>query len=192
MIAFFIISNKNQYKRTIEQANTMNGVINKNGGFYYHNVKNAEFSGVFAEDYHFFIKYEGKVYMEVKGVGEVVISFDELQKNKQLKQYYDLSLLLTKDKHSVVYDSIYSSKNTNHSIAYSEPRFWSIHTSFIDAETNVITEGYACHYKMNPYDLVNMGYTSQKNIELFQQNYAKAYVFFEELDTYNSLTKQVM
>jgi len=172
----------------------MNGVINKDGCYYYHNVKNAEFSGVFAEDYHFFIKYEDKVYMEVKGVGEVVISFDELQKNKQwkqCKQYYDLSLLLTKDKHSVVYDSIYSSKNTNHPNAYSDVRFWSIHTSFIDAETKAITEGYACHYKINPYDLVDMEYTSQKNIELFQQDYAKAYVFFKELDTYNSLAKQL-
>ena len=184
---------------------TMDGIINTSGNYAYHRFTNVEFTGVFAMDanvyangtigdYHLFIKYEDKVYMEVKGVGEVVISFDELQKNeqwKQCKQYYDLSLLLTKDKHSVVYDSIYSSKNTNHPNAYSDVRFWSIHTSFIDAETKAITEGYACHYKINPYDLVDMEYTSQKNVALFQQDYAKAYVFFKELDTYNSLAKQL-
>jgi hypothetical protein len=177
----------------------MNCTINTSTKTAYHIFTNVVFTAVVDimkyHEYHLFIKYGDKVYMDVRGVGEVVISFDELQKNeqwKQCKQYYDLSLLLTKDKHSVVYDSIYSSKNTNHPNAYSDVRFWSIHTSFIDAETKAITEGYACHYKINPYDLVDMEYTSQKNVALFQQDYAKAYVFFKELDTYNSLAKQLV
>ena len=186
--------------RTIEhkrrQSKTMNGVINQDGGFYYHNVKNADFSGVFADDYHFFIKYGDKVYMEVKGVGEVVISFDELQKNKQWKhwkQYYDLSLLLTNDTHDVVYDSIYSSKNTKYSDTYSDARFWSIHTSFIDAETKVITEGYACHYKINPYDLVYMEYTSQEDLDTFDSMYMNTRGEFidRELEIYNELAATI-
>lgn len=171
----------------------MNGVINQDGCFYYHNVKNAEFSGVFAEDYHFFIKYGDKVYMEVKGVGEVVISFDELQKHKYWKQYYDLSLLLTNDTHNVVYDTIYSSKNTKYSDTYSDVRFWAIHTSFIDAETKVITEGYACHYKINPYDLVDMEYTSQEDLDTFDSMYmnTRGELIDRELEIYNELAATI-
>ena len=41
--------------------------------------------------YHLFIKYGDKVYMEVKDVGEIVISFAELQNNN----YWNLFLKYT-------------------------------------------------------------------------------------------------
>ena len=60
----------------------------------YHTNANAEFTGFYEGmtyptqitsaifDYHLFIKYgdKDKVYMEVKGVGEVVIPFEALKK----------------------------------------------------------------------------------------------------------------
>jgi hypothetical protein len=62
-----------------------------------------EFTGVFdtminndftsQSKYHLFIKYGDKVYMEVKDVGEIVISFVELQNNKYWKYYYELSII---------------------------------------------------------------------------------------------------
>ena len=168
----------------------MDSYFNTDGSIAYHKFTNVEFSGVFGEDYHFFIKYEDKVYMEVKGIGEIVITFAELQKNKYWKQYYDLSLLLTNNKHSVAEDTVYSSKNTNYSNAYDEARFWSIHTAFM--ENNSINEGYVCYYKINPYDLVGMKYTSPKNLELFKKNYANTRDDFinVKLDIYNTLAKE--
>jgi hypothetical protein len=175
----------------------MNSYFNTDGSVMYHKFTNVEFSGVFGNggDYHLFIKYEDKVYMEVKKVGEIVIPFAELQKHKYWKQYYDLSLLLTPNKHSLAEDIVYSSKNTNYSNAYSDARYWSIHTAFmetVDANANAIDEGYVCYYKINPFDLENMGYTSQKNIDLFQDNYANTRDDFinVELEIYNSLATE--
>jgi hypothetical protein len=67
----------------------MDGYFNTDGSVLYHKFTNVEFSGVFGNgcDYHLFIKYGDKVYMEVKGVGEIVIPFVELQKHKYWKQY---------------------------------------------------------------------------------------------------------
>ena len=48
--------------------------------------------------------------MEVKGIGEIVLTFAELQKNKYWYYFYKLSQLLTKDKHLVVQDLKYSSE----------------------------------------------------------------------------------
>jgi len=83
----------------------MNATIRGNDLYTYYTVANAEFSGVLDKynvvyynriihiyDYHLFIRYGDKVYMDVKGVGDIVISFDELQKNKHWLHYYDLSL----------------------------------------------------------------------------------------------------
>ena len=197
MIAIFLIlyleiskrtqTNPNEPKRT---QTAMDSYYNTDGSIAYHKFTNVEFSGVFAEDYHFFIKYGDKVYMEVKGVGEIVISFAELQKNNYWKQYYDLSLLLTPNISSIAEDTIYSSKNTNYSNSYNEARFWSIHTAFMENEG--YSEGYVCYYKINPYDLVDMKYTSQKNLDLFKQNYANTRddLINVELDIYNTLAKE--
>ena len=52
--------------------------------------------------YFLFIKYDNKIYIEVKNVGDIIMPFKELLKNKLLKMYYDLSLLLVKDKNRFV------------------------------------------------------------------------------------------
>jgi hypothetical protein len=165
----------------------MNGVIYVDGCYHYHKVSNAEFSGVFGGDYHhIFIKYGDKVYMEAYGIGDVVISFSELQSSKYSKyskywkQFYDLSLLLTNDKHNMAHDIVFSSKNTNCANAYKEARHWSINTAYLDTEaakaakaaTKFIKCGYVCYYKINPYDLADMEYTSPEDLDIFQQNYA--------------------
>jgi hypothetical protein len=176
----------------------MNGVVYVDGCYHYHKVSNAEFSGVFGGDcHHIFIKYGDKVYMEANGIGEIVISFSELQKNKYSKywnvskyskywkQFYDLSLLLTNDKHNMAHDIVFSSKNTNYANTYNEARHWSINTAYLEtvetaaeaaeaaeADTKFIKCGYVCYYKINPYDLADMEYTSQEDLDIFQQKYA--------------------
>ena len=159
----------------------MNSAIiasNKNA---YHTFSNAEFTGVFDRivnndftylcNYHLFIKYGDKVYMEVKDIGEIVISFAELLHNKYWKYYYDMSLMLTNNKNIVRQDLKYSSEYNDYHL-YDEARFWSIDTSSIENnihndELIVISYDDNCYYKINPYDLENMEYTSPEDINNF-------------------------
>jgi len=66
----------------------MNSSINASSKQAYHTFVNAEFTGAFDRIvnndltylcyYHIFIKFGDKVYIEVKGIGDVVISFAEI------------------------------------------------------------------------------------------------------------------
>ena len=169
----------------------MNSTIiasNKNA---YHTFANVEFSGVFDRIvnndltylcyYHLFIRYGDKVYIEVKDVGDIVISFAELEQNKYWKYYYDLSLLLTNDKHSISQDLKYSSEYNDYQL-YDEPRFWSIDTASIENDIlfnklKVISYDNNCYYKINPYDLENMEYTSPGDLNNFTLIYMMKYEF---------------
>ena len=130
-------------------------------------------------DYHLFIKYGDKVYMDVKGVGDIVISFTELQKNKYWKRYYDLSLMLTNNKHFVVKDLEYNSNYCDPYI-YKEKRLWAINTAYIDGSYDtktkkVIDNEYNCYYSINPYDLDKMKYASQQYLDIFIKKYMMRY-----------------
>jgi hypothetical protein len=169
----------------------MNSTIKASYKNAYHTFTNVEFTGVFDRIvnndltyicyYHLFIKYDDKVYIEVKDVGEIVISFTELQQNMYLKYYYDLSLLLTNDKNIVSQDLKYSSEYNDYQL-YEEPRFWSIDTASIENDIlfnllKVISYDNNCYYKINPYDMMNMDYTSQEDLHNFETIYIMKYNF---------------
>jgi hypothetical protein len=173
----------------------MNSTINEINNRAYHTVANAEFTCAFdrmvfnhgninagnrigsISDYHLFIKYGDKVYIEVKNIGEIVISFEELQKNRYLKYYYDLSHMLTNNKNLIIQDLKYNTNYNDHTHRiYNEQRFWSIDTAFIElsmyTKTNkVINNENICYYKINPYDLENMEYTSHDDFNTFKSIY---------------------
>jgi hypothetical protein len=166
----------------------------------YHTIANVECTGVFCQeiyvaysyrynepeymrhrigivgDYHLFVKHGDKVYMEVKKVGEIVMSFAELQKNKYWKYYYDLSLMLAIDKEiknepfNKFYDEAYE---------YTGNRVWSLDTAYIDLDIDqnankiykIIPSGNVCYYKINPADLEKMDYSSQQGIDIFKKIY---------------------
>ena len=127
-------------------------------------------------DYHLFAKQGDKVYMEVKDVGEIVMSFAELQKNKYWKYYYDLSLILANDKEikneafNKFYDEAYE---------YTGNRVWSLDTAYIDYDIDqnyketykIIPSGNVCCYKINPVDLEKMEYSSPQDIDIFKRTY---------------------
>jgi hypothetical protein len=169
----------------------MNSTLNASNKNAYHTFANVEFSGVFDRIvnndltylcyYHLFIRYGDKVYIEVKDVGDIVISFAELSQNKYWKYYYDLSLLLTNDKHSISQDLKYSSEYNDYQL-YDEPRFWSIDTASIENDIlfnllKVISYDNNCYYKINPYDLENMEYTSPGDLNNFTTIYMMKYEF---------------
>jgi hypothetical protein len=173
----------------------MNSSINEINNRAYHTVANAEFTCAFdrmvfnhgninagnrigsISDYHLFIRYGDKVYIEVKNIGEIVISFDELQKNRYLKYYYDLSHMLTNNKNLIIQDLKYNTNYNDHTHRiYNEQRFWSIDTAFIElsmyTKTNkVFNNENICYYKINPYDLENMEYTSNDDLNTFKSIY---------------------
>ena len=127
-------------------------------------------------DYHLFVKQGDKVYMEVKGIGEIVMSFAELEKNRYWKYYYDLSLILANDKEikneafNKFYDEAYE---------YTGNRMWSLDTAYIDYDIDqnyketykIIPSGNVCYYKINPFDLEKMEYASQQDIDIFKRTY---------------------
>lgn len=165
----------------------MNSVVIASDKNAFHTFSNAEFTGVFDRmvnndftylcNYHLFIKYGDKVYMEVKDVGDIVISFAELSQNKYWKYYYYLSLLLTNDKH-MLFQHLhgYSSNYELNYQIYDEERFWAIDTAFIETSMNskgakVVNNEALCYYKINPYNIVNMEYSSQEEVNTFQRIY---------------------
>jgi hypothetical protein len=188
----------------------MNSTTSGNDLYTYHIITNAEFTGVIDKykvhgylrdteseyysniyDYHLFIKYGNKVYMDVKGVGDIVISFTELNKNKYWKHYYDLSLMLTNNKHLIIQDLEYNSYYIDPYI-YEGKRFWSINTAYIDgsydAKTKHVTDNeYNCYYRINPYDLENIK-SSQKDLNIFKSIYMSRYEvrakIFDEKSSY--------
>jgi hypothetical protein len=189
----------------------MNSTIIASNKHAYHTVANAEFTAVYdrmvynfahsggtLSNYHFFIRYGDKVYMEVKGIGEIVMSFAELQKNRYWSYYYKLSQLLTKDKHLVIQDLKYSSDYLDNQI-YAEDRYYSIDTAFIEFSLNTrkkriiddATEP-VCYYRINPFDLERMEYSTAQELEIFDRIYMtraefKNKVFDKVSDVYNEL-----
>uniref|UniRef100_A0A6C0LDE8 Uncharacterized protein n=1 Tax=viral metagenome TaxID=1070528 RepID=A0A6C0LDE8_9ZZZZ len=181
----------------------MNAIIDKYEKYTVHTIENAEFTGVydlmvhapsekptdnpygFICNYHFYIKYGDKVYVDVIWVGEIVISFAELQKNQYLKHHYDLSLLLTNDKDKNVVIEYNKDDSEHHTHGqYGKKRFWSFNTAYPETSfliNNIMnTNGSVmmiknfsnkCYYKINPYDLVNMEYSSQEELNTFNNNY---------------------
>lgn len=173
----------------------MNSSISTDDYFHGHTFTNVEFSGVFERirlnsvidealfSIHIFIKYGDKVYMEDYMLGHIVISFAELQKNKYWKHYYDLSLLLTNNKNMVIedikYNSNFSYGPVGYPVYFGETRLWWIDTAIIDGnhvidqevERHIENQGHLCYYKINPYDLENMEYTSPEDLDIFLNAY---------------------
>ena len=105
--------------------------------------------------YFLFIKYKNNIYIEVKSVGYIIMPFEELLKNKLLKMYYDLSLLLVKDKNrfvekiSDVGERIWDDEITN---IYKGRRNCFVDCAYILNDV-VKTDKQYCYYEMNPFEL---------------------------------------
>lgn len=178
----------------------MNATIAASSKTAFHTFANVEFSGVYDRmvydfannhgdnrigsigSYHLFIRYGDIVYMEVKGVGEIVISFEELQKNKYWSYYYNLSHRLTRDKHLVYQHLKYGSdyhlryQHNDDAVYPDEERFWGIDTVFLQTSLNtrdakIVDNEAICYYKINPYDLENWDCSSPEDVEAFLSVY---------------------
>jgi hypothetical protein len=184
----------------------------------YHNFKNVEFTGVFVRselcpwnnitnsidrtkqsykyDYNLFIKYGDKVYVDFFNVGEIVISYNELQEKLYLKHYYDLSVMIAGINKTVIKKTKYKNDEP---IIYNEDRFWGIECAFLDGtykNDETLDKVYKLlnrdlnkdlyYYNINPYDLENMEYSSQEEILDFQKKFMEK----KNDDFYGSLLKE--
>jgi hypothetical protein len=217
----------------------MNGIISKKTDLReYYKVENAEFTGVFSQGYynvykkfykrlelrefykvhkyyHLFIKYGDKVYMEVDTMGWVVIPFDKLQKHKYWKQYYDLSLILTNDKHTVIknnplYNELSNNKPYEELERMFRGKYWTIDTAFIEyknfveydtlikKDIDVVPSGNVCHYDINPFNLEHLEYTEPEKLKIFEDNYMLRYdirdekIITEKMMEFNKLAAEYL
>lgn len=110
--------------------------------------------------YFIFIKYKEKIYVEVKSVGYIIMLFEEFMKNKLLKMYYELSLLLVKDK------NIFVEKISDEGHRIWDDEITGIYKGqrncFVDCayilNGVVKTDKQYCYYDINPFELIDPYY----------------------------------
>lgn len=156
--------------------------------YIYHDIKDMEFSGVFdlcyndtdnyivGLKYFLFIKFGDLVYIDIKGVGSIIISFAELMSHQYLRMYYELSLVLTENKHKIIekkkVDYRYIGEYTK--AIYKEERNWFIDTAYFiedfPSKIKRVEKGkYYCYYDISPNDLRNMSVSSMDDVVKFYE-----------------------
>lgn len=156
-----------------------------------HYIPDMEFSGLFDIThgriiylkYFLFIKYKNNIYIDIKGVGDVFMPFEEFSKYKLLKMLYELSLLLIENK-NIVNEKINNREHYHHfDFVYTENRVWFIDCAYFieNLETNnkeVRKDRYCCQYNINPNNLRNMEISTKSHIDRF----TKTFLGYEQID----------
>jgi len=166
----------------------------------YHYFNNLEFSGLFDIThgqiiylkYFLFIKFCDKIYIDIKGVGSVIMPFEDFLKNKLLKMFYEISLMLIENKNMAILRI--DNRRHYYDFVYTEKREWYIDSAYFveDFATKIKSierEHCCCHYNINPYDLVNMPVSSKSLIDKFNftfLGYDKINYFQAEIINYTA------
>ena len=146
-------------------------------------MKDMEFSGVFDiginhkkfhnnivyYKYFLFIKFRDLIYIDIKNVGDIIITFTELMKHPYLRMYYELSLLLIDNKHKVI-----ESKSMESCYIYPKDSNWFIDgVQYVEDFTTKVKKieiGKYCYYfNINPNDLINMKVSNDTDIAGFNE-----------------------
>jgi hypothetical protein len=188
----------------------MNSTIIRDDKFAYHTFTNVEFSAYLVRwemfDYCFFIKYGDKVYVDSYYAKDIVISFEELQKNKYLKLYYDLSIMLTKNMNQVIQEYSGHTALIGFERHYDSKRYWAVDAAYIDENTcclprpmlNIIDKEDNIYTKrefkrcpdISPYDLNNKMYNCYYKINPYDLENME-YSSQEVLDEFNRLSNKI-
>ena len=137
----------------------------------YNYIDDMEFSGFFEftlshefiDKYFVFIKFSNKMYIHIKSIGSIIMPYEQIINNEYLKKYYELSLLLMKNKNCII-------EKTSRTGDID----WFLDCAYIlnddDFETNIkrVEKGtYYCYSNINPYDLKEMDVSTDEDIEIF-------------------------
>lgn len=135
--------------------------------YQYHYIDDMEFSGFyeftlsldFIDKYFIFIKFANKMYIDIKSIGSIIMSYDKFIENEYLKKYYELSLILMKNKNCII------EKNNMD---------WFLDCAYIlndnNLENNIkqVDKGtYYCYCNINPYNLKKMNVSTDNIIKIF-------------------------
>ena len=170
--------------------------------YYHHHIPDMEFSGLFDIihgriifiKYFLFIKFDNKIYIDVKSIGSLIIPFEDFRKNKLLKMYYELSLLLVENK-NIVIEKLSNRELYHYDYVYTEKREWFIDCAyfvenFLTNTKEIQKDRYCCYYNVNPNDLRNMEISSIQDIDKFSNTflgYDQIYYFQNKIINYTRL-----
>lgn len=140
--------------------------------YIYHYVKDMEFSGFyqafskdndyFTHKYFLFIKFRDLIYIDVFGIGAIIIPFERLLKYKYLRMYYELSTRLIENTHKVIEEK--------RSGFYADEINWFIDTAYFvkhDTRRTIESGKYCCYYNINPNNLRDAHVSSEEDIATF-------------------------
>lgn len=115
-----------------------------------------DFSKEFINKYFIFIKFDNKnkMYIDIKGLGSIIIDYDQFIENEDLKKYYELSLKLSKNKNYII------EKNHNKKVD------WFLNCAYI-VENRIEKGNYYCYCNIDPYILKKMNVSSQETIKKY-------------------------
>jgi hypothetical protein len=129
-----------------------------------------------------FVKFDNKVYIMITSVGDVIMPFEELMKNKYLKTYYELSLMAI-GKPNIDKD-YYGTENPD----YIPKKYEICHYMYVDViyiVKNSLTSIREAK-KGNSYQLFNLKKLNKMNVSAadkiaaFKRNYKVKYGFEDE------------
>ena len=119
--------------------------------------------------YFLFIKFRDLIYIDIKNVGDIIITFTELMKHPYLRMHYELSLLLIDNKHKVI-----ESKSMESRYISPEDSNWFIDgVQYVEDFTTRVKKveigKYYYYFNINPNDLKNMKVSNDKDIANFHE-----------------------
>jgi hypothetical protein len=95
------------------------------------------------------------MYIDIENIGSIIMPYDQFINNEYLKKYYELSLLLMKNKNLII------EKND-----YTRVIDWFIDCAYI-LNKQVEKGTYYCYCNINPYNLKKMNVSTDDDIEIF-------------------------
>jgi len=115
-----------------------------------------DFSKEFINKYFIFIKFDNKnkMYIDIKGLGSIIMDYDQFIENEDLKKYYELSLKLSKNKNYII------EKN------YDGKVDWILDSAYI-IENQIEKGKYYCYCNIDPYILKKINVSSQETIKKY-------------------------
>lgn len=130
--------------------------------YQYHYSDDIEYSAIydFSKDkldkYFIFIKFDkkNKMYIDIEGLGSIIMDYDQFTKNDDLKKYYELSLKLSNNKNYII------EKNYDRKID------WFLDCAYI-VENQIEKGKLYCYCNINPNILKKMNISSQENIQKY-------------------------
>jgi hypothetical protein len=135
--------------------------------YQYHYADNIEYSAIydfsqeFINKYFIFIKFDNKnkMYIDIKGLGSIIMHYEQFIENENLKKYYELSLKLSKNKNYII------EKN------YDRKEDWFLDCAYI-VENHIEKGKYYCYCNINPYILKKMNVSSHENIKKYLHKFS--------------------